>query len=132
MIDPKELKYTPTHEWVALEGNVATIGISRFAVDQLTDLILIDLSKAQPGTKLTAGKPFGEIESVKAVSDLYASVTGEVVEVNSAVTKDVQVLGEDPYQKGWLLKIRVSDPAAATATLLDYAAYQHKVEEAGH
>lgn len=132
MIDPKGLKYTPTHEWVLLEGNVATVGISRFAVDQLTDLILIDLSKAAPGAKLTAGKPFGEVESVKAVSDLYAPVSGEVVEVNPAVTKDVQILAEDPYEKGWLLKIRVGDPAAATASLMDYAAYQHKVEESAH
>src|SRR5262245_44831659 len=100
-MDPESLKFTPTHEWVRLVGDVATVGISRFAVDQLTDLILIDLSKAKPGTRLTATKPFGEIESVKAVSDLYAPVSGEVIEVNPAVTKDVQVLGEDPYQKGW-------------------------------
>src|SRR5437016_14376066 len=98
-MDPKTLKYAETHEWVLLDGDVATVGISRFAVDQLTDLIMIDLPAV--GTKLAAGKSFGEIESVKAVSDLYAPVAGEVVEVNTAVTSDVQVLGEDPYEKGW-------------------------------
>jgi glycine cleavage system H protein len=131
MIDPKGLKYTPTHEWVHLEGDLATVGISRFAVDQLTDLILIDLSRAAPGTKLTAGKPFGEIESVKAVSDLYAPVSGEVTEVNPAVTQDVQVLSEDPYTKGWLLKVRISD-ASQVGSLLDHDAYQLKVADEAH
>ena len=83
MDNPSDLKYTPSHEWVHLDGDVATIGISRFAVDQLTDLILIDLSRAAPGSKLEAGKPFGEIESVKAVADLYAPITGEVVAVGT-------------------------------------------------
>jgi glycine cleavage system H protein len=132
MIDPKTLKYTPTHEWVYLEGDLATVGISKFAVEQLTDLILIDLSKAQPGAKLTAKQPFGEIESVKAVSDLYAPVTGDVIEVNPAVVKDVQVLAEDPYDKGWLLKLRVADAAKAVAGLLDYAAYERTVADSAH
>ncbi len=88
-----------------LNGEVATVGISRFAVDQLTDLIMIDLPAV--GTKLIAGKSFGEVESVKAVSDLYAPVGGEVVEVNGEVTGNVQLLAEDPYEKGWLVKVRV-------------------------
>src|SRR3954465_14788771 len=100
-MDPKSLKYTPTHEWVHLDGDVATVGISRFAVDQLTDLIVIELPAV--GTKLTAGKGFGEVESVKAVSDLYAPVGGEVIEVNTAVKDNVQLLAEDPYEKGWLI-----------------------------
>ena len=129
-MDPKTLKYTPTHEWMHLDGDVATVGISRFAVDQLTDLIMIDLPEV--GTKLTAGKGFGEIESVKAVSDLYAPVGGEVVEVNPAVAADVQVLAQDPYDKGWLLKVRVDDPARDLATLLDHDAYQRKVAESPH
>src|SRR5258708_18972941 len=103
MIDPTPLRYSTTHEWVHLDGEIATIGISKFAVDQLTDLIMIDLPAV--GTKLTAGKSFGEVESVKAVSDLYAPVSGEVVEVNQAVAQNVQILGEDPYEKGWLLKV---------------------------
>jgi glycine cleavage system H protein len=128
-MDPKSLKYAETHEWVLLDGDVATVGISRFAVDQLTDLIMIDLPAV--GTKLAAGKSFGEIESVKAVSDLYAPLAGEVVEVNSAVTSDVQVLAEDPYEKGWLIKVRVEDPAAINS-LLDHDAYQRRVADAAH
>lgn len=128
-MDPKSLRYAPSHEWVSLEGDIATVGISRFAVDQLTDLIVIELPAV--GTKLTAGKSFGEVESVKAVSDLYAPVSGEVVEVNSAVANDVQLLGQDPYTVGWLIKIRVDDPSAVSS-LLDYDAYEKKVAEEPH
>src|SRR4051812_47001943 len=128
-MDPKTFKYSPTHEWVHVEGEVATIGISRFAVDQLTDLIVIDLPAV--GTKLTAGKSFGEVESVKAVSDLYAPVAGEGVEGNSAGAQNVQLLAEDPYTKGWLLNIRVQDPAPVSS-LMDHAAYEKKVAEEAH
>ncbi|HEV3166951.1 MAG TPA: glycine cleavage system protein GcvH [Isosphaeraceae bacterium] len=128
-MDPKTLRFTETHEWVHLDGDVATVGISRFAVDQLTDLIMIDLPKV--GTPVTAGKGFGEIESVKAVSDLYAPVSGEVVEVNSAVGQNVQLLAEDPYTKGWLIKVRVEDKAAVGG-LLDHDAYERKVADSHH
>jgi glycine cleavage system H protein len=128
-MDPTTLKYTPTHEWVHLEGDVATIGISRFAVDQLADLIVVELKKA--GTTLAPGQLFGEVESVKAVSDLYAPLAGEVVEVNDAVAKDVQILAEDPYTKGWLIKMKVADPSAV-ASLLDHDAYQAKVADEAH
>src|SRR4051812_27408794 len=128
-MDPTTLKYTPTHEWVHLDGDVATLGISKFAVDQLTDLIVIELPKV--GTRLTQGKPFGEVESVKAVSDLYAPIGGEVVEVNEAVANDVQILAEDPYTKGWLVKVKVAD-TSAVAGLLDHAAYQAKVADEAH
>lgn len=131
MIDPKTLKYSPTHEWVCLDGDVATIGISRFAVDQLTDLILIDLSKAEPGSKLAAGKPFGEIESVKAVADLYAPISGEILEVNARVRDDVQLLAEDPYEKGWLLKVRVKDTAQVDA-LLNQSQYEAQLNDSPH
>lgn len=130
MIDPNALKYATTHEWVQLDGDVATVGISRFAVDQLTDLILIDLPEV--GRRVEAGQSFGEIESVKAVSDLYAPVGGEVLEVNPAVTQDVQVLAEDPYEKGWLIKVRVDDPNADVAGLLSFDEYQKKVAESPH
>lgn len=129
MIDEKSLKYAPTHEWVQVNGGTATIGLSRFAVDQLTDLIVIDLPEV--GRTLEAGKSFGEIESVKAVSDLYAPVGGEVVEVNPSVADDVQVLAEDPYTKGWLIKVKMA-PGADLSGLLDYNAYQKKVAESGH
>jgi len=128
-MDPKSLRYCPTHEWVNLDGDVATIGISKFAVDQLTDLIMIDLPSV--GTKLSAGKSFGEIESVKAVSDLYAPVAGEVVAVNTAVAQDVQVLAQDPFEKGWLIKIKVDNPADVSK-LLDHEAYERKVAEEAH
>ena len=129
-MDPNDLKFLPTHEWVHIDGEVATVGISRFAVDQLTDLIMIDLPPV--GAKLTPGKGFGEIESVKAVSDLYAPVAGEVVEVNDAVTSDVQLLAQDPYDKGWLLKVRLDDPTAEVPALLDHDAYQRKVADSPH
>jgi glycine cleavage system H protein len=128
-MDPKTLRFTPTHEWVHLDGDVATIGISRFAVDQLTDLIVIDLPAV--GTQLTAGKSFGEIESVKAVSDLYAPITGEVVETNTAVANNVQLLADDPYDKGWLVKVRVAD-ASAASSLLDHDAYERKIADEAH
>jgi len=128
-MDPTKLQFTESHEWVSLEGDLATIGISRFAVDQLTDLTMIDLPAV--GTKLAPGQSFGEVESVKSVSSLYAPIGGEVVEVNSAVADDVQVLSEDPYTIGWLIKVRV-DPSAATSELMDHDTYQRKVAEEGH
>jgi len=128
-MDPSNLRFTPTHEWVRIDGNVATVGISQFAVDQLTDLILIELPAA--GTRITPGKSFGEVESVKAVSDLYAPIGGEVVEVNSEVAQNLQLLAEDPYGKGWLIKVRVDDPSAASQ-LMDLKTYEKKVAEEGH
>jgi glycine cleavage system H protein len=128
-MDLKTLRFSPTHEWVLLEGEIATIGISKFAVDQLTDLIMIDLPAV--GTQLVPGKSFGEVESVKAVSELYAPIGGEVVEVNSDVTGNVQLLAEDPYDRGWLLKVRVGE-GAGLDDLLDYKAYESKVAEEAH
>jgi glycine cleavage system H protein len=128
-MDPTSLRFTPTHEWVHLDGDVATVGISRFAVDQLTDLITIDLPKV--GTKVVAGKGFGEVESVKAVSDLYAPVSGEVVAVNGDVAENVQLLAEDPYERGWLIKVKL-DPTGPSAETLDHAAYEKKVAEEAH
>jgi glycine cleavage system H protein len=128
-MDLNLLRFAPTHEWVFLEGDVATVGISKFAVDQLTDLIMIELPAV--GTKVTAGKSFGEIESVKAVSDLYAPLGGEVIEVNSQVADNVQLLAEDPYDKGWLVKIKVLEPVD-TSGLMDLDNYLKKVAEEGH
>jgi glycine cleavage system H protein len=128
-MDLKTLKYAPTHEWALLEGNIATVGISKFAVDQLTDLIMIELPAV--GTRVSAGKSFGEIESVKAVSDLYSPLAGEVVEVNKQVTSNVALLAEDPYETGWLIKIKVDQPVD-TSGLLDFATYESQVAEEGH
>jgi len=129
-MDLNALKFLPTHEWVHLDGDIATIGISKFAVDQLTDLIVIDLPKV--GSKVTPGKSFGEVESVKAVSDLYAPLGGEVVAVNEAVAADVQILAHDPYEQGWLIKVRLDDATIDLASLLDHDAYQRKVAESPH
>ena len=128
-MDPKQLRFTPTHEWAHLEGDIATVGISKFAVDQLTDLTDIDLPPV--GTQLTAGKNFGAVDSVKSVGDLYAPVAGEVVEVNQDVVKNVQLLAEDPFGQGWLIKIRVEDPSAI-AQLMDFDAYEKQVAEEEH
>jgi len=128
-MDPAQLRYSDTHEWVHLDGSTATLGISRFAVDQLTDLIMIELPKV--GTRLVPGKSFGEIESVKAVSDLYAPIGGEVTEVNTAVVENVQLLADDPYDQGWLIKLKIAD-AAETAELMDFAAYEKKLAEEAH
>ncbi len=129
-MDPQSLFFLTSHEWASLDGEVATVGISQFAVDQLTDLLMIDLPPV--GGTLTPGKSFGEVESVKAVSDLYAPVAGEVVEVNDAVAKDVQVLAGDPYGAGWLVKVRLANPAAGLVGLLDYETYKAKVAEDAH
>ena len=128
-MDLKTLKYAPTHEWALLEGNIATVGISKFAVDQLTDLIMIELPAV--GARVSAGKSFGEIESVKAVSDLYAPLAGEVIEVNKQVTSNVSLLAEDPYDTGWLIKIKVDQPVD-TSGLMDLDTYESKVAEEGH
>ena len=103
------MRFAKTHEWVSLDGDIATIGISDFAVKELTDVVHIELPEA--GRNVSAGDEIGEIESVKAVSDLYAPVTGEIVEVNSSLVDDLSQLSDDPYGKGWMLKIRISNPA---------------------
>lgn len=128
-MDPKNLRYAVTHEWVSLNGDIATIGISKFAVDQLTDLIVIDLP--EPGKALEAGKAMGEIESVKAVSDLYSPVDGEVIEINPAVLGDINILAADPYEQGWLVKAKVADPAQV-GKLLSYADYEKAIAESAH
>jgi glycine cleavage system H protein len=128
-MDPATLRYSPTHEWVHIDGSTATVGISRFAVDQLTDLIMIELPSV--GTRLVPGKSFGEIESVKAVSDLYSPIGGEVVAVNNNVVENVQLLAEDPYETGWLIKVKV-DADIDIGELMDPPAYEKKVAEEAH
>ena len=128
-MDLKTLRYASTHEWALLEGNIATVGISKFAVDQLTDLIMIELPAV--GTRVAAGKSFGEIESVKAVSDLFSPLSGEVIEVNKQVANNVSLLAEDPYDKGWLIKIKVDQPVD-TSGLMDLDTYESQVAEEGH
>ncbi len=128
-MDPKDLRYAPTHEWVHLEGDVATVGISKFAVDQLTDLTNLDLKPV--GTRLAAGKNFGAVDSVKSVGDLYMPIGGEIVELNDDAVANVQMLSDDPFGKGWLIKVRVDDPSAISQ-LLDFDAYEKQVAEESH
>jgi len=126
-VKPQDLKYSKTHEWVHLaevDGRtIATIGISEFAVQQLTDLVYIELPEV--GRQVAVGETFGEIESVKAVSDLYSPVTGEIVAVNEPLRDSLELFSDDPFGAGWVVKVRVTDPSSMAA-LMDYAAYQQQ------
>src|SRR5260370_42333471 len=102
-MDPKKLRYAKTHEWASLEGDKCTVGITKFAVDQLTDVVYVELP--DPGDNVFAGESFGEIESVKAVSDLYSPVNGEVIAINEKLLDDPARVTTDPYGKGWMIKI---------------------------
>lgn len=126
---PKNLRYATTHEWALLEGDVCTVGITDFAVEQLTDIVHCELKK--PGTTLKAGERFGEIESVKAVSDLYAPVAGELISVNEPVAKDPASITADPYAKGWLVKIKVA-PGTNLNSLLTAEQYEQQIASGGH
>ena len=124
----RERRYTPTHEWVVADGDIATIGISDFAVKALTDLVFLDLPAV--GKQLEAGEMFGEVESVKAVGELLAPVSGEIVAVNSAVADDLGILATDPFSN-WLIKIKMSD-TAELSKLLDHNAYQKQCAGEAH
>jgi glycine cleavage system H protein len=121
---PAELKYTKEHEWARLEGTRARVGITQHAVEQLGDITLVHLD-VKPGSKVEQGKVFGTVESVKAVSDLYAPVSGTVIEVNTALDANPELVNESPYDKGWMLVIEVSGTLDG---LLDAAAYTAHVE----
>lgn len=133
MRQPEKLLYSKTHEWVDVEtaggAKIATVGLSAFALEALTDLVYIDLP--QPGREVAAGEPFGEVESVKAVSDIYSPVDGRVVESNAAIAEKLEQLSQDPYESGWLVKIRIGDESGLSK-LLDYKAYQKQCEEEAH
>lgn len=120
-MDPSQLKYAKTHEWVAVEGDSATIGITDFAVQALTDLVYIDLP--QVGKTVAAGQVFGEVESVKAASDLYAPVSGDVTAANEDLANDLGLLSDDPFGKGWIVKLKVA-AGVSTDHLMDRAAYE--------
>lgn len=123
-------KFAKTHEWIRLDDDgLATVGISAYAVEALTDLVFMQLPEV--GRTVKAGESIGEIESVKAVSDFYAPVSGEVVAVNAAVPSKLETLGQDPYGAGWLVRLRPSD-AGELASLLDQAAYDALVKSQPH
>lgn len=130
---PEKLLFAKTHEWVRVEpegdGKVATVGVSAFALEALTDLVYIELPAV--GRQLKAGEPFGEIESVKAVSDLYSPVDGEVVAVHEGLADRLETLNADPYGEGWMVKIKLAGESSLK-NLLDYAAYQKQCAEEQH
>lgn len=123
---PNDLLYTKDHEWARLEGNVATVGVTRFAVDQLGDVTQVDLPKE--GETVRQGEIFGSVESVKAVSDLFAPLTGKVVKVNSPLAESPEYVNEEPYDEGWMIQIELTKPDE-TKSLMDAAAYQDFLKE---
>lgn len=126
MAYPDDVRYTPEHEWARLEGGMVTVGITSYATDQLGDVVFVELPEV--GRKLEALKPFGVVEAVKTVSDLYAPVGGEVVEVNSALGDSPGLVNQDPFGEGWMVRIRPGNPAEMQK-LLSSADYEKLVEE---
>lgn len=118
---PNELKYTKDHEWVRLEGNVATVGITEYAQDQLGDIVYVDIESIDDSVE--AGETFGSVEAVKTVADLYMPVAGTVIEANEALEDQPELVNQDPYGEGWMVKVEVED-VAAVADLLSAEAYQ--------
>lgn len=125
-MDLASLRYAKSHEWAAVADGVATVGITRFAVDQLTDVTYLELPKV--GKVFAAGDEIGVIESVKSTSPIYTPVAGEVIEVNAAAVKDTGLVNEDPYTKGWLIRVRLA-AGATTDHLMDKTAYDAQIAD---
>ncbi|GAB4171361.1 MAG: glycine cleavage system protein GcvH [Terrimicrobiaceae bacterium] len=121
---PDELKYTASHEWVRIEGDIATVGITEHAQAELTDIVYAEPPK--PGSSFQAGSSAAVVESVKAASDIYAPVSGEIVEGNSRLADEPALLNTDPYGDGWIFKIRLSDPSEL-GSLMDAVAYRQQI-----
>jgi glycine cleavage system H protein len=126
---PAELRYTREHEWAKQEGATARVGITHYAQEQLGDVVFVELPKA--GTRVSAHKTFGVVESVKAVSDLFAPVSGEVIEVNAELAKKPELVNQDPYGRGWMLLIKPADPAEY-GQLLSADQYKEHLAQSGH
>jgi glycine cleavage system H protein len=127
---PSNLRYAETHEWAKLDGDVVTVGITKFAVEQLTDVVYLEIKKTI-GEEIAAGEEFGEIESVKAVSGLYAPVAGSLLAINKKVVDDPASISSDPYGAGWIVQLKVASPAALD-TLLTPAQYEKQIASQGH
>lgn len=123
---PQDLRYLDSHEYVRVDGEIATIGITAFAIDQLGDIVFLELSDI--GEAITKGDSFGSIESVKAVEDLKSPITGTVVERNEALINNPEQVAEDPYGEGWFLKVRINDPDEANEDTLTADEYSGQVE----
>jgi glycine cleavage system H protein len=127
---PADLKYSKSHEWVRVDGDIATFGLADYAQNELGDITYLELPEV--GDVVVAGEPLGVVESVKAASDIYAPVGGEVVERNEAAIESPELVNQSPYGDAWLIKVRLSDPAELDA-LMDVAAYDELLEsESGH
>jgi glycine cleavage system H protein len=121
---PSDLKYYEEHDWARIDGDVATFGITWYAQDQLGEVVYFDLPEV--GKAVRKGDPYAEVESVKAVSDVIAPLSGEIVEVNEALTSSPEAINDDPYESGWMVRIRMSDPSEVD-TLMDAAAYEESL-----
>jgi glycine cleavage system H protein len=123
---PENLKYTKEHEWVKVDGDVATVGITDYAQTELGDIVFVEIETE--GETLDQDETFGTVEAVKTVSDLFMPVTGEIVEKNEALDDEPELVNKDPYEKGWMIKIKMSDASQANG-LLDADAYKEAIDE---
>jgi len=123
---PTQYKYSKEHEWIEVKGDVATVGITDYAQSELGDVVFVEVPTA--GTKVTAGKTFGSVESVKAVSEIYAPASGDVVEANGALKDKPEAINTDPHGAGWLIKMKLAN-AAELGSLMDAAAYEAYIAE---
>jgi glycine cleavage system H protein len=123
---PNDYRYTKDHEWVKVDGSIGTIGITDYAQQELGDVVFVELPK--PGTQLKSGQSLGTVESVKAVSEIFCPVTGEVTEINAALATAPEKINQDPHNSAWLIKLRLADPTEA-AGLMDAAGYRAYVAE---
>ena len=126
MAYPKEFRYTKEHEWISAKGDTATVGITDYAQHELGDVVFVELPGA--GSKVTAGKTFGTVESVKAVSEIYAPVSGEVLEANTELHNKPETINSDPHGAGWLIKVKLANPVEVNS-LMDAAAYEAYIAE---
>ena len=125
---PEDLKYHPEHDWARVEGDTATFGITWYAQDALGEVVFFDPPEA--GAQVARDEPYTEVESVKAVSDVFAPLSGEIVEVNGALEQTPEAINQDPYGQGWLVRVRISDPSEVDE-LLDVQAYKRLLESSG-
>lgn len=123
---PRDYRYTKEHEWIQVQSDVGTIGITDYAQHELGDVVFVELPKV--GSKFTAGQSFGTVESVKAVSEVYAPVSGAVVEVNTALANEPEKINQEPHAGGWMIKLKLANPGELS-TLMDASAYQAYVAE---
>lgn len=126
---PSDLKYSKTDEWVRVENDLATVGLTDYAQNQLSDVVFVELPGA--GASFKQGDPFGSVESVKAASDINVPISGEVSEVNSALADTPELVNQDPYGKAWMIKLKIANPGDLAA-LMDAAAYQQYCDERAH